>query len=41
MGVILKEEYVCDFCGKTISGGDRRNWASTRSDYAETAFERR
>lgn len=22
MGVILKEEYVCDFCGKTISGGD-------------------
>src|SRR5947208_880509 len=21
MGVILKEEYVCDFCGKTISGG--------------------
>ena len=22
MGVILKEEYVCDYCGKTISGGD-------------------
>jgi hypothetical protein len=22
MGVILKEEYVCDYCGKTIAGGD-------------------
>jgi hypothetical protein len=22
MGVILKEEYVCDYCGKIISGGD-------------------
>lgn len=22
MGVILKEEYVCDYCGKTISGGE-------------------
>ncbi|MGH2732919.1 MAG: hypothetical protein ACRDJG_08280 [Actinomycetota bacterium] len=22
MGVILKEEYVCDYCGKTISGSD-------------------
>lgn len=22
MGVILKEEYVCDYCGKTISGGN-------------------
>lgn len=21
MGVILKEEYVCDYCGKGISGG--------------------
>lgn len=22
MGVLLREEYVCDYCGKTISGGD-------------------
>lgn len=22
MGVILKEEYVCDYCGKTIAGGE-------------------
>lgn len=22
MGVIFKEEYICDYCGKTISGGD-------------------
>lgn len=22
MGVIVREEYVCDYCGKAISGGD-------------------
>ncbi|MCA1839695.1 MAG: hypothetical protein ABR507_05065 [Actinomycetota bacterium] len=22
MGLILKEEYICDYCGKPITGGD-------------------